>query len=672
MKKYKSHPVLFILAALCLFSFHVYQANSSGKLRPLTIEDIMRIKNIHDAQIAPDGSRVLYVISEADVKRNFYNSNIWIVDTEGGTLFKLTNGPKRDDNPRWSPDGKRIAFISDRDGKNQIWLISPFGGEAWKLTNTTNGVGSFFWSPDSRKIAFLLADPETEEERKRREEKGDVILVDRNLKMIHIHIIDVETKQTAQITEGNFSVDSLSWAPDNENIAFSARPSPEVPDLFNTDIYTVSIRSGKIKKIVANDGVDTSPKWSSDGRMIAFVSNDGRNEWIANWYICVVPAAGGDSRNISKAFDEFISSCIWSSDSRTLYFQGNQRVTTQLFAVSVETGRIKQISSGKRVYRNFSFSKDTSKTAFLVSESTTPTEVYFSSVSQFKPSRLTWTNPQVDEIALGKTEVIGWKSYDGLEVEGLLIKPVGYEEGRQYPLLTYVHGGPSGKFGISFSPQIGGSSPIQDESYPLHVFAGQGIAIFLPNPRGSYGYGEKFRMANVKDWGDSDYRDIMSGIDYLINMGIADPDKLGIMGRSYGGYMTSWIITQTDRFKAASLGAGMSNLISFYGQTDIPGYMEFYFAGDPWTATEEYVKRSPITYAMHVKTPTLIQHGEKDARVPLPQAQEFFRALKKNKVPVEFIIYPRQGHSSKEPKLQIDMMRRNLDWFTRWLKDSSP
>jgi len=672
MQKQKSFIILFILVSVCIFSLHVFQANSTERLRPATIDDLMKIKNIHDARISPDGTRILYVISEAELNGNFYNSDIWVVDTEGGPPFRLTNGPRRDDTPRWSSDGKQIAFISDRDGKNQIWLINPSRGEAWKLTDTKNGVGSFYWSPDSSRIAFLLPEPETEEEKKKQEERGDVILVDKNLKMIHIQVIEVATKKSKQITRGDFSVDSLSWSPDGEKIVFSGRPTPKVPDLFNTDIYTVSIDKGNIQKIVERDGVDTWPRWSPDGKTIAFVSNDGRNEWIANWYICVVPADGGFSRNISKGFDEFISSCIWSSDSRRLYFQASQGVSTQLFAVSIEKEKIKQISSGKCVYRNFSFSKDSSKMAFLVSNSNTPNEVYFSSVNQFKPSRLTQTNPHIQKIALGKTEVIRWKSYDGLEIEGLLIKPVGYEEGKQYPLLIYIHGGPSAKFGISFSPQIGGSSPIQGESYPLHVFAGHGFAILLPNPRGSYGYGEKFRRANVKDWGNGDYHDIMSGIDYLINSRIADPDKLGIMGRSYGGYMTSWIITQTDRFKAASLGAGMSNLISFYGQTDIPGFMEFYFSGDPWTATEEYQKQSPITFAMNAKTPTLIQHGEKDARVPLPQAWEFYRALKKNKVPVEFVIYPRQGHSSREPKFQLEMMRRNLDWFTRWLKGNSP
>jgi dipeptidyl aminopeptidase/acylaminoacyl peptidase len=580
----------------------------------------------------------------------------------------LTNGPKRDNTPRWSPDGKTIAFISKRDGKNQIWLICPSGGEAWKLTDTENGAGPFFWSPDSRKIAFLMPEQETEEEKKERKDQGDIILVDKNYKMIHIHVIEVATKKCEQITRGCFSIDGLSWSPDGKKIVFSGKPTPEIKDLFNTDIYTVSIDSGDIKKIVQRGGVDTYPKWSPDGKNIAFCSNKSKNNWIANWYVCVIPAAGGVPRTLSRGFEEYVSSCTWSSDSRTLYFQASQRVTTQLFAVSVGTGKIKQISSGQCVYGRFSFSKDSSNIAFIVSNPSMPNDVYISSVGRFEPLRLSSTNPQLQEIALGKTEVIRWKSYDGLEIEGLLIKPVGYVRGQKYPLLTYVHGGPSGKFGISFSPQMGVSSPIQGESYPLHVFAGKGFAMFFPNPRGSYGYGEKFRMANVRDWGSGDYQDIMSGIDYLINKGIADPDRLGIMGESYGGYMTSWIITQTDRFKAASLGAGMSNLISFSGQTDIPGFIEFYFKGDPWTAKEEYEKRSPLTYARNVKTPTLIQHGEQDVRVPLPQAQEFYRALKKNNIPVEFVIYPRQGHSSHEPKFQRNMMRLNLEWFLRWIK----
>lgn len=671
----KMKKVLILLLTAMVFTLFMSlrsETEQPQKPRPATIDDLMQIKNIHEAQISPDGTRVLYVISEADVRNNYYDRDIWLAQKDGRKAFKLANSPKRDDTPRWSPDGKMVAFISDRGGSNQIWLIAPSGGEASKLTAVQDGISSYFWSPDSEKIAFLLTDPQTEEEKKRREEGGGFIIVNDKPRMVHIHLIEVASKKTWRLTGGKFSVDTLSWSPDGKSLVFAARPSPSVPDLFNTDIFTIDIQSQEVHKIVERDGADTSPQWSPDGRMIAYVSNDGRNEWIANWYICVIPAKGGIPRNISKNFDEFVSSCQWSSDSRTLYFQSSKGLTTQLFAVSVETGEVRQVSLGLRFHRSFSFSDDSKRMAFLVSTSAMPSEVYISPMDKFKPSRLTWTNSFVDDIDLGETEVIRWKSQDNLEIEGLLIKPVGFRPEERYPLLTYVHGGPSGKFGISFSPQIGGSSPIQGESYPLHVLAGQGFAIFLPNPRGSYGYGEPFRRANVNDWGHGDYFDIISGIDYLIEKGVADPQKLGIMGRSYGGYMTSWIITQTTRFKAASLGAGMSNLVSFYGQTDIPGYMEFYFSGDPWTRENDYTKRSPVAHAMNIETPTLILHGEKDARVPLPQAWEFYRALKKKDIPVEFVIYSGQGHSIRKPKFQVDMMRRNLEWFTRWLKGDRP
>lgn len=659
---------LFPLCLVSIVIFHsCFMRLYSKEKRLAKIDDIMAIRNIPEAQLSPDGRNVAFVISEADLEKDKYNSDIWLAAVDGSRTFQLTNGPGRDERPRWSPDGNRIAFLSDRDGMNQVWLINPLGGEAQILSHVHSGVYSFLWSPDSKKIALLQADPVTELEKNSEEDSGDIIEVDRHMQMVHIHVIDADTGLSRRITEGNFSVDSLSWSPDSTKIAFSARPSPKIPDMFNADIYTVTVQDREIKRIVAQDGADASPKWSPDGKTIAFVSQDGRMEWIANWCICVVPAEGGIPRNISREFDEFITSCTWSPDSRTLYFQGNKGVTIQLYSVSVNLGGVQQISSGARVHRMFSFSKKGNEMAFLVSESEMPTEVYSSSVKKYEPRRLTWTNPQLDDIRLGKTEIIKWKSYDGLDIEGLLIKPVGFEAGKKYPLLTYVHGGPSAKFGKSFSPQIGGASPVQGESYPLHVLAGEGFAILLPNPRGSYGYGERFRMANVGDWGNGDYQDIMAGIDYVIEKGIADPDRLGIMGRSYGGYMTSWIITQTNRFKAASLGAGMSNLISFYGQTDIPGYMEYYFNGNPWTAWKEYVRRSPIFHAMRVETPTLIEHGEKDMRVPLPQAREFYRALKKKGVPVEFIIYPHQGHSIRAPKFQRDMMMRNLNWFIRWL-----
>jgi dipeptidyl aminopeptidase/acylaminoacyl peptidase len=279
--------------------------------------------------------------------------------------------------------------------------------------------------------------------------------------------------------------------------------------------------------------------------------------------------------------------------------------------------------------------------------------------------RLTWTNPELDELHLGAMEVVRYKSKDEMEIEGVLVRPAGYKEGTKYPLLTFLHGGPALNFRLAFTPY--GTSP-QAQRYPVHVFAGRGYAVFCPNVRGSAGYGEKFRKANVRDWGGGDYQDVQLGIDRLIKQGIADPNRLGVMGWSYGGFLTAWSLTQTDRFKAASMGAGIFNPTSFYGQTDVPSFMETYFGGAPWEVPKVYARSSPLGHAGAIRTPTLIQFGDRDERVPLSQGEEMHRALVRLGVPVEFAVYPRQGHVVNDPKAQVDVLQRNVDWFERWLK----
>ena len=314
---------------------------------------------------------------------------------------------------------------------------------------------------------------------------------------------------------------------------------------------------------------------------------------------------------------------------------------------------------------SITFSRDGKRLALLTEAPNRPKEVEFGDLSW--ALRMTDTNPQLAGVALAKMEAIRWKSKDGLEIEGILILPPNYKKGNgKLPLLTYIHGGPALQFSLGFTVYPPG--PPQASRYPVHVLAGQGYAIFCPNPRGSAAYGEKFRKANVKDWGGGDYQDIMTGVDHLIAQGIADPERLGIMGWSYGGYMTSWIITQTHRFKAASVGAGVTNLASMYGHTDIPLFLERYFGGPPWQEPKVYADHSPMTFAGNIKTPTLIQHGAKDERVPLAQGQELYAALKRLGVPTEFAVYPRQPHNPQEPRLQRDVLQRNVDWFNRWLK----
>ncbi|HET9530742.1 MAG TPA: S9 family peptidase [Blastocatellia bacterium] len=670
MKKVIRKAVLLSLAALLLAQITLAQ-----KKRGVTVDDIMKIKSIFETQIAPDGSQVLYVVGEPDLTASTYNTDVWLVDSRGGVPVKLTNGSgMRDDTPRWSPDGKQIAFLSDREGgKPQVWLIRPAGGEAAKLTDAKSGVQSFAWSADGRKIAYLSSDPTTDEEEKKQKERDDTKLIDQKFKNAHVYVIGLDDKEARQVTKGDFNVSSLSWSPDCEQIVFAHQPTPKVTDSYKSDLSVVSVRDLKVRKLVERDGADSSPQWSPDGSSIAFTSGDGRLDWIANTYLCVVAASGGAPRNLSRGFDESPAAFTWSSDSKALFFAAYQKVTAQILSLAIDTSEVKAITRGEKVYGGFSFTKDSSRFAFLAQSPEMPNEVWVSPVASFNPVRLTTTNPQLAELALGQVEVIRWRSKDGMEIEGLLTKPVGYEAGKRYRLLTYVHGGPPGVFTLSFTPQLGSAPiPLQAEPYPLQAMAGQGYAILCANPRGSGGYGEKFRQANVKDWGFGDYNDIMSGIDYLIARGIADPERLGIMGWSYGGYMTSWTITQTARFKAASVGAAVTNLYSMYGTTDIPEFLDRYFGAKPWNDIAIYQKHSAMFHAKNIKTPTLIQHGEADDRVPLSQGQELYVAIKMSNVPVEFAVYPRQGHLIMEPRLQRDMLSRNLNWFNRWIKGSTP
>lgn len=636
--------------------------------QPARLEDLLRIRNIEEAQISPSGDRVAYVLSEIDLAKNATPSRIWLINAAGGAPLKLTAGPGRDDRPRWSPDGKEIAFISDRDGSNQIWLINLAGGEASKPAAVEGGISNFAWSPDGRKIAFLARSPKPPGTEKAAKAPVDVIVFDQDVPGLQLFVLDLASGKTSRLTPDPSAVTDFSWSPDGKRIAFAAQPSPRIQDLYRTDIYLVDLETRVIRDLVKRPGIDTFPRFSPDGRQVAFLSTEGKTEWIANWYLCLVPAERGAPRNITPKFDEFLFTPQWSPDGRRIFFQSPAGLRNQLFSASPETGELRPLLKGDFVWSDFTFSAKAERMAFLGTNSQTPTEVFVSGPDKFSPVRLTFTNPELQDVSLGAQEIVHWKSSDGLVIEGLLLLPPGSPAGKPYPLLTYVHGGPSGRFVAEFSPQIGSPYPIQAECYPLQVLAGLGYAVFMPNPRGSYGYGEKFRKANLLDWGGGDYRDIMSGIDALIGRKIADPGKLGIMGRSYGGYMTAWIISQTDRFKVASLGAGMSNLVSFYGQTDIPGYTEYYLGEVPWQALDRYMRRSPVTYARNIKTPTLILHGEKDFRVPVPQAQELYAVLKRNGVPVELIIYPRQGHVVIEPKFMRDMMERNLEWFARWMK----
>jgi dipeptidyl aminopeptidase/acylaminoacyl peptidase len=628
----------------------------------MTIEDSLAIKNTGAPQLSPDGKWVAYTVSEWDKENNKRTSHIYLVASDGGRSIKLTNGEKGESGPQWSPDGSRIAFTADRDKGNQIWLINVMGGEAERLTAEENGVTGFSWSPDGKRLAYITRDtPKDKAEReKKKKDKFDTVVVEQGA-MIYSHIwtISVDTKEKRRVTEGPFSASGPQWSPDGKWLAYMKSNDGMQDSTYfelspdrNTDIYLVAAEGGTPRQLTTNQGSDSNPVWSPDGNSIAYSANTDAKSWAAKSEIMVIAITSGTPRTLTKDFFESAGGGLsWASDGKTIYFTTGLGTYTHLFSVPVTGGTVAQVTRGERSYAGFDFSKDGSRVACLITDSNAPAEIFVGTLPGLASAKqVTTTNPQLKEFAIAQTEVIKWKGPDNFDIEGIFIKPLNYEAGKRYPLVLQIHGGPYGRFDASFNSRA-------------QIFAANGYAVLMPNPRGSTGYGNKFTNANVGDWGGKDFQDIMLGVDTVIARGIVDGDKCVVMGGSYGGFMTFWTITQTDRFKAAIGHAGISDWYSFHGQSDIPGLMEYGFVGYPWSSTDTYRKWSPMTFVNRVKTPLLITHGEQDRRVPIAQAEEYYRALKRRGVEVVFLRYPREGHGITEPNHQIDLVNRQLEWF---------
>src|SRR5262245_7248394 len=611
---------LFALFALSLLSFAVRAQNK----RPMNYDDIMAMKTVGNTAISPDGRYVIYTLSYADMKENERRSEIWMVATDAGKPRRFTSG-KNDTSPQWSPSGEWIAFLSTRGAgeaaKPQLYLIPAFGGESEKLTDLKAGVGSFAWSPDSKRIAYVAQTPLTEAEEKKQKDKDDAQVIDANYRFSHLWVIDVNAtassgeKPTAkEVVKNDWVVSDPQFSPDGKRLSFTVHLTPKADDGSLSDVYIANADgSGAPRKLYENPGPDSGARWSPDGKWISFNSRDAKNGTIGFPGLYIISAEGGAPRTVIPNFDRSVSSTFWSSDGLTILFTSVQGTTMQIFSVPAAGGEVKKISSVNAVIGNASFTRNGDKAAFTISDIQHPADVYVSTLTKFAPAKLSDHNPQLNEIAMGRGEVIRWKSKDGMEIEGVLIYPVNYEAGKRYPTLANIHGGPSGVWTQGF--------PGSYSNY-AHVWAGKGWLVFLPNVRGSSGYGEKFLLANVRDWGGGDYQDIQSGLDELVKRGLADPDKMGQTGWSYGGYMTAWTLTQTNRFKAVMVGAGLTDMFSMYSTNDLQRILEGYFGDMPWNDLQAYSRASAMTFIKQAKTPTLILHGGNDTRVPIGQAQE--------------------------------------------------
>jgi dipeptidyl aminopeptidase/acylaminoacyl peptidase len=643
---------------------------------PWTPDLAFRVKRVTAVSVSPDGSRVAFVVGTATMEgeKSEWISQVHVARSDGTGGFQLTRHEKSSTAPAWSPDGQWIAFLSgrgkDKDGKDtkpNLWRVRVDGGEAEALTEEKAGITAFRWSPDGKSIAFLMADPKSEAEEKADKEKRDARVLDEALKHIRLRVVPVDpgpdgkravrTLSTGEMSVGNIGGPAeFDWSPDGKWIAFVHQPTPYIDDWPKADVSLVEVATAAVRPLAVTKAAEEGPAFSPDGKWVAVTISPDPPLWRRRNRVHVVPVAGGAPRPLADTKDHQPRLVGWSADGRRIVVGETRGTVTRLSALPVEGGALVDLGAADAMVDAPSLNATGTHVGFTSQAPDRPAEAWVSRLEPFAPVQVSRVQdlPAVDH---GRSEVITWKAPDGKAIEGIVTYPVGYQPGTRVPLLVIVHGGPAGVFTRGYT---GAPTP-----YPVAGFANRGYAVLRCNVRGSSGYGYDFRNANYRDWGGADYQDILSGVDTLIAKGVADPERMGIMGWSYGGYMTSWVITQTRRFKAASVGAGVTNLMSFTGTADIPSFIPDYFGGEFWAdgALDKWRSHSAMFHVRNVATPTLIQHGDADLRVPISQGYELYNALKRQGVTTRMVVYPRQPHGIQEPKLMMDAMTRNLGWF---------
>uniref|UniRef100_UPI001ABB8CFA prolyl oligopeptidase family serine peptidase n=1 Tax=Aetokthonos hydrillicola TaxID=1550245 RepID=UPI001ABB8CFA len=654
---------------VALLSSNIPQVQALEK-RLLTLDDQFSVHKVSDPQISPDGKWIAHTVENVNVKNNTRDNDIYMSSWDGSQTLRLTTSKDSEYFPRFSPDGKYLAFLSSRQyegGSNQIWLLNLAGGEAERISDFKGGVSDFVWSPDGKQLAVVAEDPDDKQESK----TPPPIVIDRfqfkedgsgylGKKRDHIYLLNLANRKADILTQDNFNEYFPSWSPDSKKIAFATKRGADFDRHNNWDVYVIEAKLGaKARQLTTFDGPDSDPSWNSrpvwspDGKLIAYLQGGAQKliEYAVH-QLAVIPASGGSPRLLSPTIDRNIAKPRFTANGRSIVFLLEDDQVVHLAKVSVTGGKVQRLLSGRRNVSAFDLSRN-EKIALLSSTPQEPNEVFALTNNHLR--LLSHQNQDLlAKLKLGNTKEISFNSKDGTQIHGFIVTPPDFKPGKLYPTIVRIHGGPVGQYTNQFM-------------FDLQIFAAHGYVVLAPNPRGSSGRGEAFSKAIYADWGNKDAQDILAAVDYAIAQGIADPSRLGIGGWSYGGILTNYTIAQDQRFKAAISGASTSNILAGYG-TD--AYVRDYEQelGVPWKNLNTWLRLSfPFLHADRIGTPTLFLCGEQDAEVPLLNSEQMYQALRSIGVDTQLIIYPGQSHGISNPSYMRDQLERYLAWYDKYL-----